>query len=60
MPCTEAQLRAMKKWRTNNFETFKKSYDKCRDNNRELVRDKDRKRKMFFGQCKIFRNILIE
>jgi hypothetical protein len=60
MPCTEAQLRAMRKWQHNNPELYKKSYTTCRMNNIDLVRDKDRKRKMYFYQCKLFRNILIE
>ena len=60
MPCSEAQLRAMRKWQHNNPELYKKSYDTYRDNNRDEVRYKDRKRKMFFYQCKIFRNILLE
>ena len=60
MPCTEAQQRASIKWKRENPEHNKNIYDTYRDNNREEVRYKDRKRKMFFGQCKIFRNILIE
>jgi hypothetical protein len=57
---TEAHLRCNKNWRLNNPEKFKKAYDTYRDNNRELVRDKDRKRKLFYYQCKILRNILLE
>lgn len=60
MPSTEAQLRASIKWKRNNPEHNKKIYDEYRDNNREEVRYKDRKRKMFFYQCKILRNILLE
>lgn len=60
MPCTESQLRAIKKWRHNNYETFNKTLITYRTRHGDEVRERDRKRKMYFYQCKIFRNILIE
>ena len=59
MPCTEAQLRAIKKWRHNNYEIFNKTLIAYRTRHIDEVRERDRKRKMYFYQCKIFRNILI-
>jgi hypothetical protein len=60
MPITSIRkLNYDREWRLNNPELYKASYTVYRDNNREEVREKDRKRKMFFYQCKIFRNILI-
>lgn len=57
---TEAHLRCNRRWQHNNPEKYKNSYTTYRNNNREEVREKDRKRKMYVYQCKIFRNILIE
>lgn len=57
---TEAHLRCNRRWQHNNPEKFKMIYTAYRINNIEEVREKDRKRKMFVCQCKIFRNILLE
>ncbi len=60
MPCTEAQLQAIKKWRHNNPEINKKTLIAYRTRHAETIREKDRKRKIYFCQCKILFKILIE
>ena len=60
MPCTEAQLRTAKKWRDNNRERFKEIYTKSKTDNMEAVRFREKIRKRFERQCKIFRYILLE